>query len=107
MWAALIHINGIGPIDDEVDFLNSWHSNVELVSVEDYNRRFAKYGVHLDVSSVPDTPSGRMEGPAWARSVTLNKLTIVKAEKRRCASRLVKIAAIAAVVAALLFELGL
>jgi hypothetical protein len=107
MWAALARINGIGPIEDEIAFLNSWHVNEKLLLPEDYSRRFAKYGVHLDSSLIPATQIGRISGLDWARSVSLRRLRTVGAEKRKLASRLVKTAAIAAVLAPILFELGL
>jgi len=107
MWAALEYINVIGRIEGEICFLNSWHVNEQLLLAEDYSRRFAKYGVHLDNDPIPVSQIGRISGLDWARTVTLRRLRTLRAEKWNLASRLVETAAIAAVLAPILFELGL
>jgi len=107
MWATLEYVNVIGQIEREISFLNSWHVNEQLLFTEDYDRRFAKYGVSLENNPIPITQVGRISGLDWARTVTLRRLSMLRAEKRVLTSRLVKTAAIAAVLAPILFELGL
>jgi len=107
IWAALEYVHVIVQIEHEISFLNSWHVNEQLLLADDYSRRFAKYGLHLDDAPIPATQIGRISGLDWARSVTLRRLSTLRAEKRNFASRLVKTAALAAVLAPILFELGL
>jgi len=107
MLAALEYVGVIGRIEHEICFLNSWHVNEQLLLAEDYNRRFAKYGVRLDNNPIPVTQIGRISGLDWARSVTLRRLRTLRAEKWNLASRLIKTAAIAAILAPILFQLGL
>ena len=107
MWATLEYVMVIRRIEGEICFLNSWHVNEQLLLQDDYRRRFARYGIHLDNNPIPSTQIGRMSGLDWARSVTLRRLRMLSAEKRHLTSRLVKVAAIAAVLAPILFELGL
>lgn len=107
IWAALEYVNVIERIEHEIYFLNSWHVNEQLLLVGDYSRRFAKYGVDLNSNPIPATQVGRISGLDWAHSVTLRRLRTLRAEKRNLVSRLVKTAAIAAVLAPILFELGL
>jgi len=107
MWAALEYVNVIGRIEDEICFLNSWHVNEQLLLAEDYSRRFAKYGVQLDNNPIPVPQIGRISGLDWARAVTLRRLSMLSAEKRNFAYRLIEMAAIAAAFASILFELGL
>ena len=107
VWAVLEYVNVITQIEHEICFLNSWHVNEQLLLAEDYGRRFAKYGVSLENNPIPITQVGRISGLDWARTVTLRRLSMLRAEKRVLTSRLVKTAAIAAVLAPILFELGL
>ena len=107
IWAALEYVNVIGRIEGEISFLTSWHVNEQLLLTEDYSRRFTKYGVHLDNNPIPVTQIGRISGLDWARTVTLRRLRTLGSEKRKLTSRLVKVAAISAVLAPILFELGL
>jgi len=106
-WAALEYATVIGRIEGEICFLNSWHVNEQLLLEDDYSRRFEKYGVHLDTNPIPASHIGRMSGLDWSRNVTLTRLRMLSAEKRTLTFRLIKTAAIAAVLAPILFELGL
>jgi hypothetical protein len=106
-WAAFEYVNVIGQIEDEISFLTSWHVNKQLLLAEDYRRRFGKYGVDLDNNPIPIAEVGRISGLDWARSVTLRRLRTLGAQKRNLASRLIKTAAVTAVLAPILFELGL
>ena len=107
MWAALLHIRDIGTIEDEINFVNSWHSNM-LVTIEDWNARYGRYGVHIDPNDlvVPE-PQRTLEGPSFARRITLTRLWKLKEGKRNLASLLVVVAALGAICAVILVALGL
>ena len=107
MWATLEYVNVIGQIEHEISFLNSWHVNEQLLFTEDYDRRFAKYGVRLDDNPIPVTKVEKISGLDWARSITLRRLRTLRTEKRKLMSRLLKAAAVTAALAPILFELGL
>jgi len=107
MWAALLHIRDIGAIDDEINFLNSWNSSM-LVSVDDYNSRYEKYGIHIEPNdTVIPEPQRTLEGPSFARRLALSKLWKLKEGKRHLAIALVVVAAIGAICAVILFDFGL
>jgi hypothetical protein len=108
MWAALLHIRSIGEIDDEINFLNSGHSSMMLRSIEDYNARYGKYGVRIELSdTVIPEPQRTLEGPSFARRLTLNTLWKLKKGKRNLATALIIIATIGTICTVILFELGL
>jgi hypothetical protein len=98
MIAALLHIETIGTTEDEIRYLNSERSSVEFLS-DRYKARYGKYLMPNDES--------KLHTPGEIRSVILDRLEEVRRMTRKQASVLVIVAAVAAILAAALFDLGL
>ena len=98
MTAALLHIRTIGTLEDEIKYLNSERSAVEFVSGR-YKSRFGKYGVNID--------EGKLHTPDGIRAIILHRLEEAKKRARKQASILVVVAAVTAILAVFLLDLGL
>jgi hypothetical protein len=105
MWEALLRVRVLGKIEDEINFLNSWHSSM-LVTAEDYNARYRKYGIHIDQSQMP-TRERTLKGPSNPNRIVLARLWELKEGKRNLETVLIIVTGLAAICAVVLFMLGL
>jgi hypothetical protein len=100
MLAALIHIGPIGTVDDEIRFLQSYYWRAVLNSVDDFNARYGKYGVHIPGTEPTSADPAVIEASKnRAYRITLDRLWQSKIYNRKLASGLVIITAITAVLA--------
>jgi len=95
-------------ITDEISFLHTTAADMMLLTIEDYNGRYGKYGVRIDSSELPEAePQRTAETPSIGRRITLQKLYPLRNCKRDIGVVMGILASIASFASAILFEPGL
>jgi hypothetical protein len=95
-------------ITDEIGFLHTTASDIMLHSIENYNARYGKYGVHINPNELPESePRRTIEATTIARTITLKRLYPLRKRERDIGVISGISAAIAAFASATLLELGL